>query len=451
MKVLLRSAYLFVWFLPFTALAEPEVQTLTIPKKSIEERLSDLEAEQTLNYFSFNGVLVSSYNDVGVEETYPVQRDTKNLDYWRLRFSLAANADINPQVKVYSRFTATKFFNRWREEGNSTVFNEDLEAAYGNTGSKIFLEKAYVDISPTGKPWTFSLGRLPTVHGSPANYWDMRPRMGTYALMSYNSPLDGIAMTYRLDSYLAEGHQWALRALYTPFSDVNAGTVAGNDSYIQPPRSDVNGTVPTGSANNTLIDLYSLQSDYSSRNFNFVDELGLIIQGYQLSSLPFSSGNGTSSLNITTRALTTSLEFLDIGHQGFDVSINYTFSQTESHGFFNGPGTGFGTDKESATLDATMALISARYRTDDWAVGYEWLESSKNSLYFSAASEDLTQFYRTNGVGHHLYLTRKLLEALTLRGGFRWQQYSNLPAFIGPITPTDREVKTLYVSLRTDF
>ncbi|WP_413943936.1 DUF3373 family protein [Bdellovibrio sp. HCB-162] len=448
----MKVIFVFTFILSSICLAqEPAVMTSVAPAKSVEQRLAELEANQTLNYFSFSGTLVSSYNDIAVKETYPVAKDHKGLDYWHLRFSLNADAEVSPQIKVYSRTTATKFFNRWREQGSDGVFNDDLDVAYGNTGSTIYLERAYVDLSPAQSAWTLSVGRLPTVHGSPTNYWDMRPRQGTYPLMNYNSPLDGAALTYRLDSQLSEGNQWALRALYTPFSDVNGGRAGANDENLSPPKSDTNAGVPTGTSLNTLIDLVALQSDYSSKNISFTDELGFILQAYQFSNLPFSSGAGTSNLSITSRAATASVEMLGIDRGNFDVSLNYTFNQTESDGFFNGPGTGFGTTKNSDTLNGHVALISLRYRKDQWATGYEWLEGSKNSLYFSSADEDLTRFYRTNGVGHHFYFTKKWMDFATVRAGFRWQQFSNLPTFIGPVVSSDREVKTLYLSLRTDF
>lgn len=429
---------------------QPATTTSAMSAKSVEERLAELEANQSLNYFSFSGTLVSTYDDLKVNETYPNPKDYKALNYLRLRFSLNADAEVSPQIRVFSRTTATKFFNKWRHAGSDGVFNEDLDVAYGNTGSRIYLERAYVDLSPSGSLWTLSVGRLPTLHGSPTNFWDLRSRMGTYPLLVFNSPLDGVALTYRLDSYLQDGNQWALRGLYTPFSDVNGGAV-GEGEYLAPPKADTNAGTPVGVSTNTFVDLFSLQSDYVWKNSNIADETGFILQYYQFSNLPFSSGAGTSNLSIQSRAIMASIELLGVDRGNFDVSLNYNYNQTESNGLFKGPGTGLGTTKDHDTIQGHVALISARYRQASWAVGYEWLEGSKNSVYFSAAPEDLTNFYRTNGVGHHIYISTKWMEFVTLRGGFRLQQYSNLPAFVGPAVQTDREVKTVYLSLRTDF
>ncbi|WP_374029617.1 DUF3373 family protein [Bdellovibrio bacteriovorus] len=431
--------------------AQEPVTTTVVEKKTVEERLAELEAQQSLNYFSFSGTLVTSYDDLRAEETYPVKRDHDALDYLRLRFSLNIDAEVNPQVKVYSRTTVTKFFNRWQQQGNSGVFNEDLEIAYSEAGSQVYLERAYADLSPMGSDWTLSVGRLPTIHGSPSNFWDLLPRSGTYAMMSYNSILDGIAGTYRLDRYLAEGNQWALRLLYTPFTSVNGGTPGGADGFLNPPRQDTNAGTPTGSVTNTIMDLISFQSDYSSKNVDFTNQLGFILQGYQLTDLPIPSGAGTSNLNILYRAATASVELDGLGQSGFDISLNFSYNQNESRGFFNGPGTGFGTVKESDTIYGNLALISTRYRWEKWSLGYEWLEASKNSVYFSGAEEDLTDFYRTNGVGHHVYVTKKWMSYVTLRGGYRLQQLTNLPVFLGPAASTDRKVETLYVNMRTDF
>ncbi len=87
-------------------------------------------------------------------------------------------------------------------------------------------------------------------------------------------------------------------------------------------------------------------------------------------------------------------------------------------------------------------VFNARYRWDKWAVGAEWLSASKLIRYFYTADEDLFGFYRSPGMGKHVYLTRKFAEFLTLRVGFREKDLSNFPVTAGPIRDTDRNIKT---------
>lgn len=419
---------------------------VTTPK-SVEERLAELEANQNLRYFNLSGFLISTYDHISAEENYPENFDNPDLQYLRLRLSLNADAEINPQIRVFTRVTATKFMNNWRSQGGDPTYIHDVEGVYSNSGSLIYLEKAYVDLACPESIWTLSVGRLPTVNGSPEHFWDMLPRQGTYPLLTFDAPLDGVAVTFRADSHLPLNHELAVRVLYTPFTDV---VWAGNRKYLRPPTDDTNGVVAAGDESETLINMGSVQLDYTLKNQTWTDELGAILQYYKSGRLPFFTTVGTSDLNLQGDGLTALLELNSIAQTPLDVSLSHTYTNTISDGLL-APGLGFGTDQDHGTNYGSLTLLSTRYRFQNWAVGLEWLTSSGVPFYFSAAPEDLTRFYSTPGNSEHLYVATKWMSLVTLRAGYRQQNYSANPISFGPVQSTDRVVKTYYLSLRTDF
>ncbi|MGE9744918.1 DUF3373 family protein [Bdellovibrio bacteriovorus] len=443
----MKSAVFGVLFLMGVLAQAEQGPAYVVTPKSVEERLAELEANQHLRYLSFSGFLINTYDHISVSESYPDSLDHSDLQYLRLRFSLNADAEISPQVRVYTRLTTTKFVNNWRTQGGSPSYIQDIEGIYSNSGSWIFLEKAYVDLSCPESVWTLSVGRLPTVNGSPEHMWDLLPRQGTYPLLTFDAPLGGAALTYRADRLLPQDHELAVRLLYTPFVDVFWG---GNLKYLKPPQDDTNGNTPVGNETDTLINMGSVQLDYSIQNPQGAEQAGFILQYYKSGRLPFSSGAGTSDLNVQVDGVTGLLDVIGIAQTGWDVSVSHSYTNAISDGLL-APGLGFGTDQEHGSNYGSLTLLSARYRWSSWAAGAEWLSSSDAPFYFSAAPENLTRFYSTPGHSGHLYLTKKWLSLVTIRAGYRQQNYSSLPLGFGPVQSTDRILKTYYLSLRTDF
>lgn len=418
-----------------------------VATKSVEERLAELEANQNLQYLSLSGFLISTYDNISASESYPSQFDSTDLQYLRLRFSLNADAEINSQVRVFSRTTVTKFMNNWRSQGGAPYDIPDVQAVYANTGSGVYLEKAYVDLSCPDSIWTLSVGRLPTVNGSPEHFWDMLPPQGTYPLLSFDAPLDGLALTYRGDRWVSAGQELTFRFLYTPFIDVLWG---GPYSYLKPPTNDTNGTAQVGADDATMVNMGTVQMDYAVRTLPYADEIAGTLQYYRSGELSFSSGQGTSDLKAQTNGVTALVDLLGLRGSGWDISLSHTYTDVSSSGEL-APGLGFGTDGEDGSNYGSLTLLSLRHRWESWAAGGEWLVASDVPFYFSGAPEDLTDFYMTPGNSYHLYLTKKWLSLVTLRLGYRHQSYNQLPISFGTVASTDRKIETFYTSLRTDF
>jgi hypothetical protein len=416
--------------------ARAEVKDAVHPAKTLEERVAELEANQSLNIFTFNGVFDTRYDNIST----PTNR---NLDYLRLRFSLDVNANISKNIQFYSRYTTVKFMNRWNEQGTRDTQTSDLNGAddYSKGSGDVVLEKAYVDFTLPDPNFIVSVGRLPTVDGPPTNYWDGRARMGTYPLMTYNSVLDGVAATYKMDGYLPAHHSLAVRAIYTPFSQYYAGNNS-QGAYLTPPKNTA------GDNLKTLVALYALQVDYCADAVSFANNMNIIVQHFQSNRF-----NLTGNLDLDVGGTSLMLEANGLAGTGFDLSYSLLNSYLRSTGFATTAGTGFGTTQDQQTMYGQVSLLSTRYRFNDrWFVGLEWVHGSRDFFYYSGAPEDLTGLYGTRGEAYHGYVTFKVEPNLALRLGGSQQD----PRFVGPTlgTPTHeggQRIDTYYVNMRLDF
>jgi hypothetical protein len=427
----------------------------TVNAATLEERVAELEANQSLNIFNFSGTFMTRFDDIiSAKQTKPnsganLAFDNKDLNYMRLKFQFNADANVSKNIKFYSRFTASKFFNKSYSQGTQAdTATGDTGAPNSYSNSNIVLEKAYMDLTVPDTNFTFSVGRLPTTAGQPYNYLDGRARMGTYPLLAYNSYFDGMSLSYKLDQYMPQDNKLAVRLIYTPLTNMNFGT-AGAGGLIKPPTTEAGSNVGTQSP------MGSVQLDYSANNWGWVGNFGAVLQYLQTSDIYIKGASaaslGNSSLFITVKQWTLATEFNSIGGSNFDLSASYLMTTLGTSGAFGAAG-GFG-NSTGATEDITggNTLLSARYRLGTWILGAEWAHGEKNSLYFATAADDLTNFYGTPGNAYHLYLTKKFTENLALRVGYMNQAYDYTEMGIGTTAESDRKIETAYANLRLDF
>ncbi|QLY25898.1 DUF3373 family protein [Bdellovibrio sp. KM01] len=428
----------------------------TAQAATLEERVAELEANQSLNIFSFSGTFNTRFDDIlSAKQTQPATVlgqpatfDTKDLTYLRMKFQFNIDANVSKNVKFYSRLTTSKHFNTFYQQSYAApAVGADLGSSNDYSSTNVVLEKAYVDMTMPDTGLTFFIGRLPTVDGQPQNYKDGRARMGTYPMLSYDSVLDGMGLSYKLDQYMPQGHQLALRALYTPFAQYYAGTSGG---YYTQPSKQAGGSLPTSQAG------YGLMVDYGLNDMSWADNMGLVLLNFQTADLYYpapSSAGSSSSLTLAVGGTTLAWELNGIAKTGWDLSASYLASSLKSNGRYisSTPGTGFGTSKDEDTSTGGVMLLSTRYRLGSWIIGGEWVNGSENSFYYATAAEDLTQFYSTHGNGYHLYFTKKFGQNIAARVGYMLQDYDYTPTSVGAVVESDRKIETAYANLRLDF
>ncbi|WP_413576865.1 DUF3373 family protein [Bdellovibrio sp. HCB290] len=428
----------------------------TAQAATLEERVSELEANQSLNIFNFSGTFTTRFDDIiKAEQTQPATDafgqdatfDSKDLTYLRMKFQFNIDANVSKNIKFYSRLTTSKHFNTFYQQDATSSNSDDLSASNAYDSSRVVLEKAYADFT-VADGLTLFVGRLPTVDGQPQNYKDGRARMGTYPMLSYDSVLDGMGLSYKMDQWMPQGQTLAFRALYTPFSQYYAGS---SGAYTTTPTTQAGANLPTNSAG------YGVMLDYGISDMSWADSMGLVLLNFQTSDIYYASPDtttlGVSSLTLKVGGTTLAWELNGIAKTGWDLSASYLASTLNSNGQLaaNIPGTGFGTSKSDDTNTGSVFLLSTRYRMGSWIFGGEWVNGSENSFYYATATEDLTNFYSTHGNGYHAYVTKKFTQNLAFRVGYMLQDYDYTPTGIGAVKASDRKIETGYANLRLDF
>lgn len=414
---------------------------------ALEERISELEANSSLNIFNFRGTFITRYDDISTDQSKPSTLKHDHLGYFRMRFSLDVDANISKNLKFYSRYTTTKHFNQWSTTGTALGVGGDIYASDDYSSSAVVLEKAYLDMSIPDTNFTVSLGRLPTADGAPTHYWDGRARLGTYPLLSYGAVLDGVAVTYNLDQYMPEGHKLAARAIYSPFSSINIDS-QGTPNQVPPTHN----TDVGGSTTNPIKDFYTLQLDYATSNAGFSDNLGVIVQHNVLSALNMPiSASPTSDLRFSLQSTNVTAEMNGIAGLPLDILLSHLMTEVHSQGTVVGAGYGFGTSLDDDKIRGSMSLISTRYRLGSWLLGLEYGHGTKGLLFAGGTAEDLTNMYGTPGDLYHGYVTKKFTDTLSLRLGYYQQNEKYTRMTVGPISESDRKVDVGYAHFRADF
>ncbi|WP_413586252.1 DUF3373 family protein [Bdellovibrio sp. HCB274] len=422
---------------------------------TLEERVAELEANQSLNIFNFSGTFITRFDDIiKAEQTEPdtagnAAFDNSDLTYLRMKFQFNIDANISKNVKFYSRLTTSKHFNTFYQQDATMSNSDDLSASNAYDSSRVVLEKAYADFTVPDTGLTLFVGRLPTVDGQPQNYKDGRARMGTYPMLSYDSVLDGMGLSYKMDQWMPAGQTLAFRALYTPFSQYYAGA---SGAYTKTPTTQAGGNLPTNSAG------YGVMLDYGINDMSWADSMGLVLLNFQTSDIYYANPGdttvtGVSDLTLKVGGTTLAWELNGIAKSGWDLSVSYLASNLDSNGqlMANVPGTGFGTAADSDSNSGSVMLLATRYRLGSWIFGGEWVNGSENSFYYATATEDLTNFYSTHGNGYHAYVTKKFGQNIAFRVGYMLQDYDYTPTGIGPVVASDRKIETAYANLRLDF
>lgn len=434
---------------------------------SLEDRVAELEANQSLNIFSFSGALETSYDSLQAKQgvTSTTREYDEKTDYLRMRAFINVDAKVSPKINFYSRFTTSKFFNTYEEKnigtGSSPVLNTELTEARDEKGSQVYLEKAYADYT-FAEGSVFSFGRLPTLDGPITHIPKGRPRSGTYPALVYNSALDGLALSKNMS--LGDGN-FAARVIYTPF--MNRTTSEGKGSTF--PAVLLKPTVNSDNQAN-FTDLTSLMLEYGMDTK--MGAFNVIYQGYQtgefyadgatittpISSTASATGSGVVHFKIQAHSL--SGEWNRVANSDLDLGVSYISTRVENRGTISMlAGTtpvayiyGLGATKEGETLNGSSALVSARYSVlHNFMVGAEYLAGGKNVFIYDSGADNLTGFYSTPGTGTHAYFLYKPEPQLGFKLGYMNQEYKNAPFTFGESKETDRKITSYYANIRLDF
>lgn len=426
----------------------------------LENRLSELEAQSSINIFKFSGVLTERYDSFSMKQdrnsiSSSTQKFDERVDYLRTTFSLNASADVSKYIKFYSTITMSKYNNVYGTQavGSGTAANvlTDFSIAKSEAGAQPFVEKAYADVLIGDTGLTYSFGRLPTSDGPPFHLQNGRPRMGTYPGLLFNAEMDGMALTY---SKKMDDQAMAFRVVHAPFTRRTdaTGKLTGSGVVTNPTLG--------GNRANTLIDFDTAMAEYSKRNTSFADNISVILQAWQLSKMPIDytdiggMTSGYAETSIGAQAIHVDME--NVAKSNFDFSLTVMQSKVENDGCVKASGVcqifGFGATKQGEGAVGSSTLVGARYKlTNSSFLGGEYLQGGKSTFVYDANNDTLAAFYATTGVGTHFYGLHKFTPELSLRAGYMNQKYDSEPFKIGSQGEIDRIIQTYYANLRLDF
>lgn len=434
---------------------------------SLEDRVAELEANQSLNIFSFSGALETSYDSIKAKQgvTSTTREYDEETNYLRMKAFINVDAKVSPKINFYSRFATSKFFNTYEQRnigtGSSPELLGELSESRDEKGSQVYLEKAYADYT-FAEGSVFSFGRLPTIDGPLTHIQNGRPRSGTYPALMYNSALDGLALSKNMA--LGAGN-FAARVIYTPF--MNTTTSEGKSSSF--PAVFIKPTVNSDKQSN-FTDLTSLMLEYGMNTG--MGAFNVIYQGYQtgefyadgasISTVVSASATATGSgvVYFKNQAHNLTAEWNRVANTDLDLGVSYITTRVQNRGSISMlVGTtpvaaiyGLGASKQDEVLTGSSSLVSARYSVmNELMVGAEYLAGGKNVFIYDVGADNLTSFYSTPGTGTHAYVLFKPEPQLGFKLGYMNQEYKNTPFTFGESKETDRKVTTYYANIRLDF
>lgn len=454
-------------------------------QKSLEDRVSELEAQQSLNIFNFSGYLESYYDNIKAKQSATTSTSALDdkTDYLRLRAGININATVSEKTKFYSKIVASKFMNKMTTQGTyDNSFTPDLsEGRRFEEGSSMFLEKAYADVS-LSEGLVFSFGRLSTVEGPHTQMAYNKDRMGTYPYLAYNSILDGFAFTY---NHKGSESTASGRLIYTPLQTYNRGSLTTPPYLAQ--------TTVDGAKVPNLTDILAYMAEYQTsagpiaKNLNIIF-MGYVTQtrvgvnslsssaktaleagikqgcvaglptGYPASTCDAITSSGSINAGISANNLT--VELADIAGIGVDLGASYIQTEIANKGAINytlgGQNIysiyGLGAAASEEKTKGATSVVNLKYNINsNNAIGYETLNGGKGVFIYAVGALDLTGYYTMSGTAEKFYYSTKLLNELSLNLSYAKQKYKYAAPSFGAIAESDKTVDNYTAMLRLEF
>lgn len=426
-------------------------------KKQVEE----LQYKSYESIFTFSGRMENIYQHITVQENKKGDEGTANYDYLSSLFQLNMTAIPSDRLSFYGRLSMSKYWN----DANPIGTKPDSTNGNGRnfSDSSVHLERAFINYNIL-KNLTFTIGRLPTVDGSPKHYASSDSVMGTYPALSYAAILDGMALTHGADLM---GGKFTTRLIYTPFTEMEYGAETSSEGLKNSAGEKMNSHNP----------MATLMVDYEKLNTKAAERLHVIGQAVRIERLEvgdpkadapqYDSMESDLSFDLTKFLL--AVEANNILNKKVDFAAQLAWSRTKSRGLlkanaiidtgsldqYNQTVGGVFTDQDSATSDGWAYLASVRYSfTPDFKLGYEWSRTTTKAFVNDFASNLANDFYGSKGTdGHHLYINYKFDNNLKIVGGYMYQnrnvEYEQ--GLFGAGTSMDKDIHTAYTNLIATF
>ncbi len=262
-----KKIVLMLALISFTSAAQATI--------SLEQRVAEMESQMLDMQLQKESLSASSIKLSGAFNTVAEVIDAKSdlaalkEDTYSLfisKFQVNMSAKPLAQFSFYGSLSGSYLWN------SSQMRSQDIqdEGQEELTSSYIHIDKAFVNWKMSDR-FTLSFGRLPTQNGPPNNFHTGDARLGTYPLLAYSTPFDGLALTYS-DSYSAN-LDWAARLIYSPFM---AHTLTNSGVEIQGMNAPFDTTAPQNS------DVFFLNLELHAKQLSFTSELLLLLEAHYI-------------------------------------------------------------------------------------------------------------------------------------------------------------------------
>ncbi len=165
-----------------------------------------VDSYRVKNYTSAN---MNTFQELVLSGVPPVEaRDLANSHHesttdnnnWTNRFRINMDAQISETLMFHGRLS---MYKNWgdSDDGSSGDMLNDWNASHWPGTSNLWVDRAYVDWTPSGMPIPLALtvGRHPSTDGPPLEFKDNRLRQSTYPALIIDGEGDGIVLTLGLD------------------------------------------------------------------------------------------------------------------------------------------------------------------------------------------------------------------------------------------------------------
>ncbi len=434
---------------------------------NLEYRFDNVEREYKKGYTS------STFSGTSTTRTAGEKSETK---HHRIYSELDIEAKPSDKLSFYGRLSAAKYMNTLNKGGGDYTadgsFNE-LSEGQGQGNSAVFLERAFVNYNMT-KNLTLSIGRLPTIDGSPKHFSEGRPMMGQYPLLAFGGIFDGVALTYAKQM---GDSLFKLRGIYTPFNQRNLDSL----------------TDKLTSGSNKLdesVDVYSAMLEFEKVNMSWAKRVHFIYQYLYfngLSAIPTSTsyahiaavGTDLTKITVTSDAELGAqrhvlyLEANGIAHTGFSAAFSYLKGKTMNTGNIaqcldsraNGfgtcdstvnVGTWYGKNANDSKGNAWIANVNYQFSMLNSAtIGFEYMDSDKNAFLYDSSSKNLVGEYTSRGGSSmHVYWIQPVDNKFKIRVGYQTAETkatNSFGGYLGETLDINNKSTAYYSSLQFSF
>ncbi len=432
---------------PSFAFSEKEFQVL-------KDKVEELEFKSYENYTRVGGTIENSFMNYKREDKKATSANDKFKRF--NRFMTAADIDIaaipTSDLSAYLRVSMKKFWNRQTVtpvpgsgDGTKNGTNSFGDFRVSPGSSLMYLARAFIkyEFIPT---WTFSVGRLPTVGGSPKEYLTGGAEGAAYHTLAMSAAMDGaaIAKTYRFANDSTLGARFA----YTPWSYYNSDHLVIED-HVE--ASDTSGVKVK--PNNTA---YTFIVDYKTSKLNFAKNAKFLYQLFAWDEV-FIGAPTTSSLRVSVVKHIFAFDFKNLFKSKFDFNIAYANIKTKSKGSFSGLGGVLcvSTNIQSCKVKGDIITFVTKYNfTSKLALGYQYFKQDSTAFAFDTDAMGHNFFSTPGSTSHRLFTYYKFNDFLTTSIGYlKTKVKSKAPVIdlIGERSTVDRKTSGIDIRLIAKF